>query len=76
MNPILLRQLQERAVALEQEIARLETEIAGYETALAHFKSPEETRRVVAALDQRRSDLESRLAEWEEVSRQVEEGGS
>ena len=73
LNPIRLRQLKEQCEALEEEIARLETEIAGCEAALADFKSAEESRRVADLLAARRADLESRLVEWEEASRQVAE---
>jgi ATP-binding cassette subfamily F protein 3 len=73
MNPIRLRQLQDRCTALEEEIARLEAEIAGHEAALADFKSAEESRRLAALLEERRAVLETRLAEWEEVSREVAE---
>jgi len=73
MNPIRLRQLKERCEALEEEIARLEAEIAGFEAALADFKSAEESRRLAELLEKRRSDLESRLAEWEVVSRELAE---
>lgn len=75
MNPIRLRQLKERAGELEEEIARLEAEIAGYERGLGEFKSGEETRRLAGLLEARRAELERRLGEWEEVSREVEEEG-
>jgi ATP-binding cassette subfamily F protein 3 len=68
LNPIKLRQLNERAASLEEEIARLEAEIAGYETELADFKSAEETIRLTDLLTRRRTDLGALLAEWEEVS--------
>jgi len=73
MNPIRLRQLKERCEALEEEIARLEAEITGYEAALADFKSAEESRRLAGLLEERRAVLETRLAEWEEISREVAE---
>jgi ATP-binding cassette subfamily F protein 3 len=72
LNPLKLKQMQERRQELEQEVADLETEIAGYETELANFVSPEETVRVSNLLDQRRSELSKLLAEWEKVSQTVE----
>ncbi|MGE5646464.1 MAG: ribosomal protection-like ABC-F family protein [Acidobacteriota bacterium] len=72
LNPIKLRQLQERAEALEQQVAELEAEIAGYEAELADFKSAEETIRVSGVLDERRAALQSIMAEWEDVSSQIE----
>jgi len=78
LNPLRLRQLKERAAALEEEIARLEAQIADCERALATFKSAEETRRLSTVLADSRAALESRLGEWEGVSREIEmsEGGA
>jgi len=72
LNPIKLKQMQERCRELEREIADMETEIAGYETELANFVSPEETVRVSSLLDNRRTELSELLAEWEQVSHVVE----
>ena len=74
VNPIKLRQLRERAGAIEQEVERLEAEIAGYESELAEFKSPEESIRLAALTEERRKRLSSLLGEWEEVSAQIERG--
>jgi len=68
LNPIKLRQLQERCQAIEEEIARTEAEIAGYEAELATFKSADETMRVSGLLDQRRAGLGRLMTEWEEAS--------
>jgi ATP-binding cassette subfamily F protein 3 len=72
MNPMRLRQLKDRAEALEEEIARLEAEIAGYEASLANFRSAEETIRLSALLDTRRGELDAAMREWEEVSTLIE----
>jgi ATP-binding cassette subfamily F protein 3 len=72
LNPLKLKQMQERRQELEQQVADLETEISGYETELANFVSPEESMRVSNLLDQRRSELSRLLAEWEQVSQTVE----
>ena len=68
LNPIKLRQLQERCQAIEEEIARAEAEIAGYEAELADFKSAEETMRLSGLLDQRLAGFGRLMAEWEEAS--------
>jgi ATP-binding cassette subfamily F protein 3 len=73
LNPIKLRQLQQRAESFEEEISRAEAEISGYETALAEFKSAEESVRLAALLAECRTNLSALLAEWEQVSRQIEE---
>jgi len=72
LNPIKLRQLQERCQAIEEEIARAEAEIAGYEAELADFKSAEETMRLSGLLDQRRAGLGRLMAEWEEASAAIQ----
>ena len=46
------------------------------ERELAVFKSAEETRRMTEVLGRRRSELESLLAEWEELSQAMEDGAS
>lgn len=72
INPLKLRQMQERCQSIEEDVARLETEIADTETALADFKSAEETIRLSELLDRRRADLDALLAEWEQVSQAIE----
>jgi ATP-binding cassette subfamily F protein 3 len=72
LNPILLRQLQERREGAETQIAKIEAEIAGYEAALADFKTPAETIRLSDRLARRRADLAALLKEWEDVSAQIE----
>jgi ATP-binding cassette subfamily F protein 3 len=74
LNPIKLRQLRERAGSMEEEIAGLEAEIAGYESALADFRSAEESIRLAALVEERRKTLASLLAEWEEVSAEIDGG--
>ena len=68
LNPIKLRQMQERQGAIEEGVARLEAEIAECEAALSEFKSVEETLRVTEVLKARREELGRLLEEWEEVA--------
>ena len=72
LNPIKLRQMKERRRAIEDEVTRLEVEIADYEGALGNFSSVEETQRLTGLMEARRADLESLLAEWEEVANTIE----
>ena len=72
LNPIKLRQMQERREAIEEEVTRLEAEIADHERALAAFVSAEETLRVTDLLAHRRAELEALVGEWEELSRTIE----
>jgi len=53
-------------------VERLEVEIADYETALRDFTSVEETKRLAALLDARRTDLAALIKEWEDVAELIE----
>jgi ATP-binding cassette subfamily F protein 3 len=68
LNPIRLRQMQERCDVIEGEIEQRETEIAELENQLIQFKSAEESIRLNKILAERRSTHASLLKEWEEVS--------
>src|SRR5436305_1063965 len=72
VNPIKLRQMKERCLELEEEIARLEAAIADAENALQSFVSVEETKRQTDALEQFRSGLAARMQEWEELAAVME----
>ena len=72
VNPIKMRQMEERCGELEHEIAELESVITETETALTTFVSVEETQRLTTLLDEKRSTLSERMEEWEEVSQFLE----
>jgi ATP-binding cassette, subfamily F, member 3 len=72
VNPIKMRQMEERRKAIEEEVARLEARIANYEAALAQFVSIEETRRNTELVEKCRSELTALLSEWEDVTQQLE----
>jgi ATP-binding cassette subfamily F protein 3 len=72
LNPMKLQKLQDRLKEVEQEVASLESEIAQHESALADFKSAEETMRLTELASSRRRELESCVAEWEELSASLE----
>ena len=59
LNPIKLRQMQDRCAEIEEEVARLEAEIAGYEAELADFKSVDETQRVMGLAAAGRESIDS-----------------
>ena len=73
LNPIKAKQLEDRASELEAESTGLESEIAALETALQDFVSAEETRRQMDLLADKKARLEEVLADWEQVSLQLEE---
>jgi ATP-binding cassette subfamily F protein 3 len=75
MNPIKLKQMQDRRQQLESEIADLEQGIADCERELQAFVSAEETQRQTDLLAQHRSSLATRMAEWEELSQTLETSG-
>src|SRR5271154_726925 len=72
VNPIKMKQMQERCAELEKQIAGAEAQIAAAEEELANYVSAEETVRVGAVLDQRRAALSALLKEWEQVSQAME----
>jgi ATP-binding cassette subfamily F protein 3 len=72
VNPIKLRQMQERRAAVEVAVSKTEAEIAELEAALGNFVSVEETVHLNDVLNARRADLEALLAEWEEVAQSIE----
>jgi ATP-binding cassette subfamily F protein 3 len=75
MNPIKLKQLQDRCQQLEADIAELEEGIADCEGQLQLFVSAEETQRQTDLLAQRRADLVALMSEWEELSQTLETSG-
>jgi ATP-binding cassette subfamily F protein 3 len=72
LNPIKLRQMQQRQGEIEQEVARLESEITQIELSLANYRSAEETVRQTELLGARRDELQSLMREWEEVAQCIE----
>src|SRR5271166_4553010 len=75
MNPIKMKQMQDRCQQLEADIANLERGIAGCERELQSFVSAEETQRQTDLLAQHRADLATVMAEWEELSQALETSG-
>jgi ATP-binding cassette subfamily F protein 3 len=73
INPIRLRQMQERCNTLEEEIPRIEAAIQTTEQQLGTFVSAEQTQAQAAQLDTLRSDHLAMLSEWEELMTQLEE---
>jgi hypothetical protein len=67
-----MRQMTERCQELEEAIARMEAEIAAAEQELTVFVSAEETQRLYDLLNAKRTQLESLMAEWGEVSGFIE----
>jgi ATP-binding cassette subfamily F protein 3 len=72
LNPIKRKQMEDRAAELEEAISELEHQIAQCEAGLQNFVSVEETMRVTRELDQRRAQLQERVAEWEQIGQELE----
>jgi ATP-binding cassette subfamily F protein 3 len=73
INPIKLKQMQERHQKVEQGISKLEDGIAECERELQSFVSAEETQRWTELLAARRAELEAMMTEWESLSQELEE---
>ena len=72
VNPMKLKQMQDRASKLEERITALEADIQQLETSLANYTSAEESLRLSTLLDQQRSELDAAIAEWEGISQEIE----
>ena len=73
INPIKLRQLQERCSFVEEEIPRVESSIANAEESLGIYESSEETQRLTKLLEDLRKQHAALTAEWEELVLQLEQ---
>jgi ATP-binding cassette, subfamily F, member 3 len=76
INPIRLRQMQERLAQVEAEMPRVESSLARTEQALGVYVSAEETQRLSEELVALRHQQASLTSEWEELSVQLEEQGA
>ena len=73
LNPIKLKQLEDRLSFVESEIPRLEDAIAAGEESLGRFVSAEDFQRIAAELDTLRKRRAALLADWEELAVALEE---
>ena len=60
------------STVFDAAVARCEAEIASYETEMADFKSADESIRLAKLLDEHRSQLKEKMAEWEQTSLSLE----
>jgi ATP-binding cassette subfamily F protein 3 len=73
LNPIKLKQLEERLAFVEDEMPRVDDAISVGEEQLGRFVSAEESQRVAAELDGLREKRGKLLTEWEELALALEE---
>ena len=72
INPIKLKQMQDRHQQVEEGIARLEHGIAQCERELQSYVSAEETQRQTDLLAQYRAEVAQKMEDWEELSNALE----
>ena len=73
LNPIKLKQLEDKLGFAESEISRLETAIAAAEEKMGVFTSAEESQRTAAELEQLREQRTKVMSDWEELAMMLEE---
>ena len=73
LNPIKLKQLEERVTAIEAELPILEDRIQTAEQQQAGFSTAEAARALAAELDTLRQQHTALTAEWEDLATQLEE---
>ncbi len=73
LNPIKLKQMEDRVAAIEDELSDLDARIAQAEQQQAVFTTAEAARALAAELDTLREQRATRTAEWEELASQLEE---
>jgi ATP-binding cassette subfamily F protein 3 len=72
VNPIRLKQMEDQAKQLENRIADLEAQIQQSELAFSDFVGAEEAMRLSHLLETQRAELDRAMAEWEQVTQQIE----
>jgi ATP-binding cassette subfamily F protein 3 len=73
LNPIKLKQLEDRVAQIEQELGAIDSRITAGEESLGHYTSAEESQRTAVELDSLRGQRTKLLAEWEELATSLEE---
>jgi ATP-binding cassette, subfamily F, member 3 len=73
LNPIKLKQLEDRVAALEEELPNLEARILAAEQQQSFFTTAEAAQALAAELDELREQHAAHTTEWEELATQLEE---
>jgi ATP-binding cassette subfamily F protein 3 len=73
LNPIKLKQLEDRVAAIETELSDIESRITAAEDHLGHFVSAEDSQRTASELDHLRTRRTTLTSEWENLATQLEE---
>jgi ATP-binding cassette subfamily F protein 3 len=73
LNPIKLKQMEDRVAALEAELSNLDARITQAEQQQAVFTTAEAARAVATELETLREEQATRLSEWEQLASQLEQ---
>jgi ATP-binding cassette subfamily F protein 3 len=73
LNPIKLKQLEDRVLQIDHELSGTDAKIAAAEASLSHFTSADESQRIAAELESLRQQRTALLTEWELHATQLEE---
>jgi ATP-binding cassette, subfamily F, member 3 len=73
LNPIKLRQLEDRLKSAEEKIPRLESAIAAAEEKMGVFTTAEDAQRTAVELDGLREQRTALMTEWEELAMTLDE---
>ncbi len=76
VNPMKLKQMQDRVRFAEDEMPRMEDRMTAIETAMGSFTTAEQSQRQSAELAEVRRAHEALMREWEDLSTQLEEQGA
>ncbi len=71
LNPMKVKQLEDRLVAVEAEIAKREAAVASYEADLSNYVSADESQRIASEAAKEREAIDELMLEWEAVSEQL-----
>jgi ATP-binding cassette subfamily F protein 3 len=73
LNPIKLKQMEDRVAAIENELSDLDARISQTEQQQAVFTTAEAARALAAELETLHEQHATRTAEWEDLASQLEE---
>jgi ATP-binding cassette subfamily F protein 3 len=73
LNPIKLKQLEDRVLAIDAELTTLDGRIAAAEQHLGHYSSAVDSQRTADELESLRDQRTALLAEWESLATALEE---
>jgi ATP-binding cassette subfamily F protein 3 len=73
LNPIKLKQLEDRVALIEGELSAVDARVTAAEEHLGHYTSAEDSQRTAGELEELRSLRTALMAEWEELASTLEE---